>query len=217
MDSQRLFDAVEAAFARTGAATPPWPSPRPPGQEPLEEEYSRCPDPGKYRILRARGEAWAEALSEAGLAVVEPVGPASWPHGADADLDRAVRVRPSKEQTVPLVLGFGAVQDEPDASVTIGAGDPAVAVRTLPDCGCDACDSGSDDLLEEFDEYVSAIVNGELVHLSGKGGSAVATGQGSSASGEFALRDHTELLERARTGESRGPAGLRVVHGARWW
>ncbi|SCK54414.1 hypothetical protein H181DRAFT_04983 [Streptomyces sp. WMMB 714] len=216
MDAQRILDAVDEAFTRTGVATPPWPNPRSWGQDPLEEEYSRCEDPGKYRILRARGEAWADALTGLGLAAAERGGEGTWPDCPDGEPERVVRVRPSAESALPLVLGFRAVEDEPDVSVTIGAGDPAVAVRTLPDCGCDACDSGSDDLLEEFDDYVSAIVGGDLVQLSGERGSAVATGRGASASGTLARRGYVELLERVRRGE-KVPAGLRAVHGARWW
>jgi len=45
---------VEDAFAETGVATPGWDDPHvgPDGQEldVREEEYSRCLDPGKYRI-----------------------------------------------------------------------------------------------------------------------------------------------------------------------
>lgn len=41
-------------------------------------------------------------------------------------------------------------------------GDPAVLLETLLDCGCDACDSGSRDLLEVLDETVLSVVDGSL-------------------------------------------------------
>src|SRR5699024_2075680 len=61
-----LLADVEHAFAVTGADTPPWPDPHlgPGGRDvPVrEEEYSRCLDPGKYRIVVTRAEAWAPDL-----------------------------------------------------------------------------------------------------------------------------------------------------------
>ena len=36
-------------------------------------------------------------------------------------------------------------------SLTLGVGDPAVCIGWLPDCGCDACDSGSPNELEQLD------------------------------------------------------------------
>ncbi|MCY3863114.1 MAG: DUF6226 family protein [bacterium] len=44
-----------------------------------------------------------------------------------------------------------------DAGVSLGVGDPAVLVLAAPDCGCDACDSGSQDAL---DEYMLSVVTG---------------------------------------------------------
>lgn len=38
-----------------------------------------------------------------------------------------------------------------------------MALATVPDCGCDACDSGSDDLLEVMDREVLGVVSGAFV------------------------------------------------------
>ena len=49
----------------TGADISPWPDPhlaRRAGLPVREEEYSRCLDPAKHRILAARAEAWAQVL-----------------------------------------------------------------------------------------------------------------------------------------------------------
>jgi len=218
MDTRTLLDAVAESFARTGATTPPWPDPHPDMGGPLEEEYSRCLDPGKYRILGARAEAWAQALTGLGLAVVEEVGDpvTAWREPSGNDMDRVLRLRPFRAQAVPLVLGFRAMDGVPGAVVEIGAGEPAVPAETLPQCGCDACDGGSDEFIEDFDRHVLAVVNGEFVHLGKKGNTLVSTGDGWSASGEFAGRrrgDIEGLLRDARAGRSRHGA----VHGARWW
>src|SRR5690606_22817037 len=38
-------------------------------------------------------------------------------------------------------------------------------VETIPDCGCDACDSGSRDLLEQLDQSILSIVDGSYEAL----------------------------------------------------
>ena len=53
-----------------------------------------------------------------------------------------------------------------DAGVTLGVGDPAVAITWIPDCGCDACDSGSQDVLDELDEAIVGVVSGAFRRLA---------------------------------------------------
>lgn len=73
--------------------------------------------------------------------------------------------------------------------LTIAVARPEIVVETQPDCGCDACDSGSSDLLEAVDAAVRHIVGGPYVVLRGKkwhaewhpeGGSAGSNGHGAS-------------------------------------
>ncbi|WFR71554.1 DUF6226 family protein [Prescottella defluvii] len=47
-------------------------------------------------------------------------------------------------------------------TVTVAAGDPAVRLAEIPDCGCDACDRGSAELLEDMDKWVLSVVDGSL-------------------------------------------------------
>lgn len=211
MDLQQLRDAVEAEFAGTGADTPPWPDPRPRGEAPLEEEYSRCADPAKYRILRARSDAWVRALTALGVAVVED--------GTGTGPGRALRLRPVRAaagvHTLPLVLEFEAMDGVPDAVLHLAVGAPAVRVLTLPDCGCDACDTGSDDLLDVLDEHVRSVVTGDFVRVTARGGAVVAVGSGWSAEGALARCDVNGLLADVRAGRVR--RGHRVERGDRWW
>ncbi|QPP08190.1 hypothetical protein G4Z16_19320 [Streptomyces bathyalis] len=81
--------------------------------------------------------------------------------------------------------------------------------------GCDACDSGSELLLEDFDSYVLAVVGGEFVHIGRGEDTIVSQGSGWSASGRFAAsrRDPERLLRDARSGRSRHP----LVRGEPWW
>jgi hypothetical protein len=216
MDTETLRQAVAEAFAVTGATTPSWPDPHPDGQAPLEEEYSRCLNPGKYRILVTRLDAWVQALTELGLGVVDEVQDLdqAWRDGPVDDVHRGVWVRPVRAGAVPLLLGFQTMDDVPDAGVVLGAGEPAALLVSQPDCGCDACDDGSDYLLDEIDDHVLAVVSGTLVHVAGKRGTIVATESGWTGEGSLAgVRDIEKVLAQARAGRSRH----RVVHGDPWW
>ena len=74
MDTETLRRSMVEAFAVAGATTPSWPDPHPDGQSPLQEEYSRCLNPGKYRILGARLDAWVQTLTELGLGATPALG-----------------------------------------------------------------------------------------------------------------------------------------------
>ncbi|MGO1201390.1 MAG: DUF6226 family protein [Dermabacteraceae bacterium] len=197
-----LLADVERAFAVTGADTPPWPDPHlgPGGREvPVrEEEYSRCLDPGKHRILGARAEAWALVLTERGWAEREEIidgaalpwliapharthrTTALWPHRPGAQAVLLVRTAPDD--------GEGDRDLEPaDAllpGIVVGLGDPPLPVETIPVCGCDACDSGSRDLLEQLDQAVLSIVDGSYeVEISPRGRSERSSFGASAGSG----------------------------------
>lgn len=203
-----LRRAVDDAFTLTGASTPPWPDPHEGHREPAPEEYSRCLDPGKYRIVRARADAWARALTTAGLATVEEADRAeAWRAHQDRAPARARWWRPTRPGALPLLIGSQPIDGVDDAVVVVGVGDPAVLVEALPDCGCDACDDGSEPLLAQLDELVEAVVAGDFVHLSSRAGTLTSVGTSRSATGRLARRrDWRRLLDRARTGAVRGEA-----------
>ncbi|MFF1685762.1 MULTISPECIES: DUF6226 family protein [unclassified Streptomyces] len=215
MDQLILRRAVDEEFAVTGADTPPWPDPHPDGAV-RDAEYSRCPDPGKYRILAARAEAWMRALTRVELGRAEPVAdPAAiWRREPGVTVGGAVRMRPVRAGAVPLVFGFSAIDQVPKTVLVLGAGDPAVALETVPDCGCDACDDGSASLLEMVDDTVLAVVTGSFVHVdAGRGGEIVGVGDSWSARDWDADRPSVEeALAAARAGRS--PHA--VVRGSAW-
>ena len=72
---------------------------------------------------------------------------------------------PRAPSAEPLVIARGRIESVDDAALTIGVGEPAVIVESIPDCGCDACDSGSQDALDQLDEYLLAIVSGQFRRL----------------------------------------------------
>lgn len=217
MDLDTVCSAVADAFAETGAATPDWPDPHP-DRQPAEDEYSRCLDPAKYQIVGARAEAWLRALTGLGLATVarvEDLGAARRddpPRGAPM-MTRARWVRPHRPSAIPLLVCFRSFEGVPDNVVSLGAGEPAVEIASAPDCGCDACDSGSTDLLEELDDHVLDVISGAFVHVRTRHGVAQGRRNGWSASG-FGERGLVEqVLSDARAGRSRHP----VLRGACWW
>jgi hypothetical protein len=215
MDIATLQGAVDAAFAVTGASTPPWPDPHP-NKAPADEEYSRCLDPGRYRILAARVDAWTQVLTSAGLAAVEPVPDVAgvWRDEVSRKPVTAVWVHPARTGALPLLVGYRPLDDVADAIVVLGAGRPAVLLTELPFCGCDACDDGSAYLLGELDEHIAAVVSGALVQVTTPSGTVVTTGRGWTADGRLGSpRDIEGLLERARRGQSQ----YRTVAGVAWY
>lgn len=176
----QLLAAVEDAFAAAGADTAGWADPHvgPDGEDrdSLEEEYSRCLDPGKYRILWARAEAWMQILTARGWAERDEIGSGdrlTWLIPPRVAPHRTTVLHPRRPGALSLVLARTAPDDisgSTDLSgaeallpgLVLGIGDPALEVETLPDCGCDACDSGSRDLLEQLDRLLLSIVDGSF-------------------------------------------------------
>jgi len=164
-----LLDDVDATFAVTGAAAPGWPNPYEDGAEPDEAEYERLTNPDKFVIVVARARAWTRVLRDrrwarAGSHVEWALRPIE-PGGV------ATVLEPTANGAVPLLLTTHTpVDSDHICTVTVAAGDPAVRMAEIPDCGCDACDRGSAALLEELDRWVLAIVDGSLqvdVHADG--------------------------------------------------
>jgi len=167
----RLLHEVDRAFEVTGAATPGWPDPHP-DRNPGNDEYSRVTDVGKYRILDARVDAWVAALEAAGIARSVEVSAEPWVAGLrpPADHGRVRRLEPAAAGGLCLVLATTLVDGRPfglDVG-TARAGEAPAVLAVVPDCGCDACDSGSVDLLTELDCVVLTVARGGVVR-AGRG------------------------------------------------
>ncbi len=160
-----LLAAVDAAFEATGRGMASWADPHP-DRSPLAEEYSRLTDPSKWRIIGARADAWVVALVDARLAKVERSTEIRWRTLPGTVVSRTDRVVPRAAGALPLVVARSRLGAVGDAGVTLGVGDPAVCVTWLPQCGCDACDSGSQDVLDELDVNMLGIVSGAFRRLS---------------------------------------------------
>ena len=166
MELDELMAEVEEAFVRTSAGLERWADPHPaPDRIVADEEYSRVTNPSKWRIIGARADAWIDALVAVGLATVERYSDPDWVEAPATNLTRTDVVIPAVDTAIPLVVCRSRIEDVDDAGVTLGVGDPAVRIAFIPDCGCDACDSGSQDVLDELDSYLRPIVTGEFRHL----------------------------------------------------
>lgn len=174
-----LLPAVDAAFARLRGDLADWPDPHPGARAAAEEEYSRCLDPQKYRLLAVRSDAWVEAIVAAGLGTAYAADPRTVRWAGDHVLDpMRVTVVRGRDGTQPIVVGVAPSQGVDDTAVQVGVGEPVEILERQPDCGCDACDTGSEDLLDTLD-------NGFVLALSG---------------GVYAVRDRTGVVTRSIDG-----------------
>ncbi len=208
-----LLAAVDAAFEVTGEGLRSWPDPHP-DRSVLEEEYSRLTDPGKWRIIGARAEAWLDVLVDAGVAEVERDASIQWRPEPRTVISRTTRAVPFAAGALPLVIARSRLGEVDDAGVTLGVGDPALCVTWFPDCGCDACDSGSRDELDHLDEHLMGIVCGEFRRLSARDRTITVVRTGTSSAswsgrGRFHWRDREAVLA--------DPRGWDEVSGAPWF
>lgn len=167
-----LLDEVDRAFESTGASTPGWPDPHE-GREPAEEEYSRTLDPGKWRILTARLDAWVAVLVARDLASVEEAPADRWGREHDTlQLTRRRRLVPRRPGGLVLLAADTLVDGDlvgVDLAVEGPHPHPPRLVASLPPCGCDACDGGSAHELSELDECVLAVLEGDPARVADVG------------------------------------------------
>jgi Family of unknown function (DUF6226) len=200
--------AVDAAFAITRRGLRSWPDPHP-DRMPLDEEYSRLLDPAKWRIVGARADAWLVALVDAGLAVVERGAAVSWREPPRPVISRTDRIIPVVPGALPITISRSRLGDVDDGGVTLGVGDPAVCIDSFPECGCDACDSGSQNELDWFDVPMAAVVSGTFRRLSDGSRTITVLGEhGWRASGPFERGEVEAIIADAR--------GWEELKGASW-
>lgn len=203
---------------------PSWPNPHPDGAPARDDEYSRITDPARYAVVHARARVWVELLSELSDVEAETLGPGRLDDHF-GDFARGVRLASVRPGTLPLFLL------ERDAAVNAGAGTiavlhiavarPDVALAMVPDCGCDACDWGSADLLDVIDDNIERVVGGPYVVLRGDRWQAQWYPGGGSSSGTGpATVDHGALLGACRRiaegANVELPTGTEVLVGSSW-
>ncbi|XVX22055.1 DUF6226 family protein [Actinomycetota bacterium] len=171
---------------------------------PREVPHRRCP-----------ASAWAQALAGRGLARVEtlPAGAAdAWlvrPDWAPPSSTGSV-IMPMREATVPITLLHTAVGDVPDTGRLVLFGHPGALLAVLPDCGCDACDDGSQSLIDQVDAVMVSALSGATTVVAKGNDTATATLEGTAWGGRL----HEDDCWRARAGKVR--RGAVAVFGEAW-
>lgn len=155
-----LLQDVEMVFQATGGGSLAWPNPHR-DRDSSPDEYCRIADPGKYRILVDRVWAWVAVLVARGWATAR-----DWAEWADLRLAQEYQqavLEPVAEGAVPLA--FAITVDDPEIGhrVVVGAGDPVVVLYEPRECGCDACDDGSEIMLQDLDQWALSVVDGSLI------------------------------------------------------
>lgn len=186
----------------------PWPDPHP-HRAPLDEEYSRVTDAKKWRIIGARADAWVIVLVEAGLAKVERRAEVAWGVAPTTVISRTDRVIPRAAGALSLVIARSRLAEIADAGVTLGVGDPALCMAWFPHCGCDACDTGSQDVLDDLDAHLFGIVSGAFRRLSSGRSEITVIGDGRRSASDLPPgADLARILA--------DPTGWDEVSGASW-
>jgi len=196
---QDLLAAVNRAFEVTGRGMASWAAPHP-DRSPLAVEYSRVTDASKWRIIGARADAWFVALVDAGLARLELGADVQWQVAPRTVISRSDRAVPRATDALALVVSRSQVGDVEDAGVTLGAGDPAVHVAWFPECGCDACDGGSQDVLDDLDAHLLGIVSGAFRRLSAGGREITVIGDGGWSASNLSPHDDVARILADATG-----------------
>ncbi|GEN79805.1 DUF6226 family protein [Actinotalea fermentans] len=219
-----LQGEVDARFGRLGL--PSWADPHP-DRRPHDDEYSRLTDPGRHVVVHERARVWAQVLRDRLGARVDrlPAEPMTVAHGQRYGFDRGVRVMSSRPGTLPLLLlerdGRDRPGDAPLPVLVLAVARTDVTLAQWPDCGCDACDSGSADLLEAVDGSVREVVGGPCVVLQGPGWGGRWVPNGGSAYSRGAERHEfralMEVCRRLAAGEDVAPPdGTKAFVGRSW-
>lgn len=224
----RVRERVEAAYQRLDL--PAWPDPHPDGASPSDEEYSRVTDPDRYRIVPARARLWAEELAALPGVAAEPLParPGSVADRRPAGEERyrwGMRISSSTSGTLPLLLIAFDVRLTDQVGwlpvLRLSVARPEAEVTALPECGCDACDRGSADLLGAVDEAIARVIGGPFVLLRHERWHAQWYPGGGSSGGSPRAPDHSRLMELCRSlaaGERvRLPSGTEAFVGLPWF
>jgi len=159
----QLLAVVDVAFVDHARGLAPWPDPHE-GRSPADDEYSRVTNAARYRLIGARADAWITVLTGRGLASLHD--DVTWSEQPHSSVIGAERLEPTAPSALNLVVARSRIADVADAGVTLGVDHPTVLIAAFPSCGCDACDSGSQDELDDLDRHILAVVTGRYRRLT---------------------------------------------------
>lgn len=138
--------------------------------------FTRAPRPDWFDDLSGEVETAFEVVGASTPGWADPEAWIGALRGAD-DWLRVQRLDPAVAGGLSLVvattMAYGA-----SFGFDLGIADDArgpVYLDSVPDCGCDACDLGSADLLETLDGWILTVARGGVLHARGDDGQATRT------------------------------------------
>lgn len=212
MDIHQIVAHVDHFYSQLEASAIQWDDPRPNMEEPPDEAYSRVSNPQRYQVVSARADAWCHVLVSAGLSQEDLVPIPNW--ASHIQTEAAVTLIPYAPGAAALTVVSGPVDPSGIVVIALGVGEPAERIEQIPDCGCDACDDGSADLLQAIDAAFMQVIAGDFVYARGKRWSLQAGKDTWQASSEGrGEQDWEKLIEQVRAGKS---VGSRSILGKSW-
>ena len=191
----------------TGRPPPGWRVPR------SRTSTPGASDPDRYRLLGVRADAWVEVV-RGGLGLGEPRRRAAGAAGRATHLRRPVSPSCVAGRHRSRSWWPGADRAADDAFVLVGVGEPADVLERQPDCGCDACDTGSADLLATVDDAFLLALGGG-VYVVREGDRVVTRAlNGWGATGVFAPGEEQRWLADAAAGRRTGRGVVRGSPGS---
>lgn len=172
-------------------------------------------NPGRYALLKARLDAWVEALILGGAAEQRDLAEREHPwQDAGPSIVSAVELRPARAGAVPLIVGRARVDEGDDIGLgaALAIGSPAHAWGLVPVCSCDACDDGSGPLLEQLDDEFLTVLRGRVLLVVDGERMVRRTQNGWSSTGSFGLDEPQLWLDGIVTPEP----NWTVVQGDAW-
>jgi hypothetical protein len=191
VDPATLTERVNAVYARSDP--PSWPNPHQ-DREAGDDEYSRVTDPTRYDVVAQRARAWVRVLGSLPDIDAEPVAPKS----VGPRFDRGVRLTSRETGTLPLlILEHDSTGAEDVPMVCVSLVEPEIEMGRVPDCGCDACDLGSADVVSGLDETIIEALNG-LVLMLGTNWRGTWTPDGGGVGGGPGLPEFDQVMDWGR-------------------
>ena len=121
---------------------------------------------------------------------------------------------PTRERALPLTVTIEGFDGFTDNMLQVSDhGIEGAQSTRFPDCGCDACDDGSESLLAHLDEtFLHALDGGVRAVIGSRGRTLRTEYNGWSASGNFRRDDPEQWIADAKAGRSR----YQVIQGEPW-
>lgn len=124
---------------------------------PPDDAYGRVTDASRYEVLFETAEQIIAALAAAYQVDIQRGGTELDPELCDGlPVDRVVRLEPARTEAAPITI---VLTTFPGVAVRAGRWRTTV----YPSCGCDACDEPPDDLAEDLERQLRAVVAGRLL------------------------------------------------------